>query len=180
MKALPLHRRLVLTAVAIAIAGVIVRGQLADALVVRGDEFLYRARPSTALRYYRRALWFDARSGIAVDRFLFVALTTRTADALHAGIAIASNYLTRNPRDDVVLMDRAMAYRAVGRPELALADFESVGERRKDSRALTFAGFAAQAVGQTARARVLWKAALSVAPGFPPAKRALERAESER
>ncbi|MEO6835921.1 MAG: hypothetical protein ABI231_08455 [Candidatus Tumulicola sp.] len=172
------RRRLELALSGIVISACLLRTQLADALVVRGDGCLYRARPSLALQYYRRALWLDANDGTAVDRFVFVAMTLREGGALRDGIAVASRYLERNPDDDVVRMDRAMAYRATGRPAQAVTDFATVGRRTKDARALTFAGFAAEEIGQRDRARAFWHSAVAIDPGFPAAQHALTRSGS--
>lgn len=178
MIALPRGRRVALALGGIFISAAIMRTQLADALVVRGDGCLYRARPACAFRYYRRAMWFDSDNGLAVDRFVFVAMMTRDRAALDEGVGLASTYLRRHPDDSVVRMDRAMVYRAAGRNARALLDFAIVGRHTHDARALTFAGFAAKSIGQRARAKTFWLAALAFAPGFPPARHALDRARS--
>ena len=153
----------------------LLRAQLADALVARGDEFLYRSQPERALQYYSRALALDAASPRAVDRFLFVATTARNRVAMHDGIARATYYLAHHPGDDVVRMDRAMAFRATGDFAHAASDFAVVGFHGRDARALTFAGFSARAAGQSLRAARLWRSALALEPKFPPALHALQR-----
>jgi tetratricopeptide (TPR) repeat protein len=172
---IPLSRRLLLAGVGIAITAFLTRAQIADAVVLRGDECLYRSQPESGLRYYRRALWIDAGNGVAVDRFLFVAMTLRNVTALREGVQLASKYLLENSGDDVVLLDRAMAYRALGRPAAALADFSLIGARRGDGRALTFAGYEARALGHYALARSLWRQALRLDPRIVAARHALER-----
>jgi tetratricopeptide (TPR) repeat protein len=165
---------------AIGAAAILLHGQLADALVMRGDERLYRAQPSRALAYYQRALWLDPTDAVAVDRLLFVATTIRDRDALRVGIARASTYLARRPNDNVVRMDRAMAFRAIGQPARALEDFARVGRDARDVRALAFAGFAALAIGRPREARAYWRAALTLAPQFVVARHALARSDLER
>ncbi|MGA8533595.1 MAG: hypothetical protein WB615_05760 [Candidatus Tumulicola sp.] len=169
-------RRLAPALGGVAISAVLLRGQLADALVVRGDECLFRARPAASLRYYRRAIWIDPRDSVAVDRLLFVAMTLRDRRALDDGIVSATRYLEWKPDDNVVRLDRAMACRVTGRQSEALGDFAIVGRATHDARALTFAGYAAQAIGQPRRASYFWRAALLLSPDFPAAKHALARA----
>ncbi|MBV8489399.1 MAG: hypothetical protein JO199_02625, partial [Candidatus Eremiobacteraeota bacterium] len=93
MNAIPLHRRVALAAGSLLIAAVLFRPQIADALVVRGDEALYRAQPRQALAYYGRALWFDRGSATAVDRFAFLAASLHDAQDLRSAVAFASSYL---------------------------------------------------------------------------------------
>ena len=168
-------RRTAVALVGIVAAATILRPQIADALVVRGDEFLYRADPARALDYYRRALLVDADDGAAADRFAFVATTMRDPRINAEALRETSAYLQRHPDDSVVRMDRAMAYRTSNSSRAALADFALVGARTNDPRAFTFAGYAAQRSGDPALARRLWRAALALQPGFISAKRALER-----
>lgn len=175
MTALPAWRRLGLAVVAILVSAWTLRGPVAGGLVLRGDGCLYRAHPAAALGYYRRAIWFAPDEMLAVDRFAFVAMTLRDRAAMRVGIQLASAYLRRHPGDDVVRMDRAMAYRAAGDPADALPDFAEVGRRTNDARAFAFAGFAADSIGRRARARAFWHAALALVPGFPVAKHALAR-----
>ena len=168
-------RRIALAIAAVAVSGILLRGQMAQALVVRGDEFLYRSDSKSALRYYRRALRFDATNGVALDRLLFVATVLRDRAGMRGGVERAARYLERRPDDDVIRMDRAMACRALGEDSIAWADFEIVGYRMRDARALTLAGFAARAIAREAAARRLWHAALALAPEMPAASHALAR-----
>jgi tetratricopeptide (TPR) repeat protein len=164
-----------LAVLAVGIAAAIVRPQLADALVVRGDEYLYRSQPSRALAYYARAMTIDADDGAAADRFAFVAMMLHEGSALDEAVRETSAYLSRHPDDAVVRMDRAMAFRAAGASQAALADFSLAGARTGDPVALTFAGYAAERLGERGLARRLWRSASAVRPGFAPAVRALER-----
>lgn len=173
-------RRTALILLALAASVLLLRAQLADALVVRGDEFLYRSQPGRALRYYSRALGLDALSAPAVDRFLFVATTARNRVAIRDGIVRATDYLAHDPGNDVVRMDRAMALRATGDFAEAASDFAVVGFHGRDARALTFAGFAARDAGQLPRAARLWRSALALQPTFSPALHALERTDGAR
>ena len=168
-------RRTVLAALGIVAAAFILRSQISDALVVRGDEFLYRGDPRGALEYYRRALTLDGDDGAAADRFAFVAAMTRDRGANAEALRETSAYLQRHPGDTIVRMDRAMAYRAAGLSRASVADFSLVGALTSDPRAFTFAGYAAERGGDAPLARRMWRAALALQPGFASAKRALER-----
>jgi len=172
---LPGGRRVALALAAVAVSSVLLHRQVADALVVRGDEFLYRARAKAALCYYRRALWLDRSSSPALDRLLFVAMTIRDRAALRDGIARAKSYLLANPGDDTVRLDRAMAYKLLGESARAWKDFAVAGYRLRDPRALTLGGYEAKAAGLDVQALRLLRSALVLAPEFPPALHALTR-----
>lgn len=168
-------RRFALAFVGIAASAALLRGPISDALVARGDALLYRARPSDALRMYRRALRVDARNAVAADRFAFVALTTDSRAAVREGVRWTSAILTHDPKNATLRMDRALAYRRLGAQSQALADFARVGAATGDPRALAFAGYAALRVGDRRQARRLWRASLRRSPGFIPALDGLRR-----
>jgi tetratricopeptide (TPR) repeat protein len=180
MSEIPLPRRFAIAAIAIAIAAWMLRGQMADALVTRGDEWLYRAMPRRALQYYRRAVWLDAGDAAAVDRFAFASALLHDKRAAETSIAFSTAYMARHPRDTVVRMDRAMAERAIGSTKRALADFAAVGLQTHDARAFVFAGHAARMLGEVAYARNLLHAALALQPFMPAALHELARAEAKR
>ncbi|HVA34434.1 MAG TPA: hypothetical protein VNG31_09815 [Candidatus Baltobacteraceae bacterium] len=180
MSDIPTWRRVALAAIALAVSGWLLRGQIADGLVVRGDEMLYRGAVSAALTYYRRAMLLDPGDGAAVDRFAFFAMNTHDGAKLRESVAIASRYLQDHPGDDVVRMDRAMAYRSLADNRDALPDFARIGKRAGDARALTFAGYCALALGQRHRAVGLLRDAVALAPSLPAARDALMRLELRR
>lgn len=180
MSEIPVWRRFALAAIALGIAAWVVRGQVADALVTRGDEWLYRAMPGRALQYYRRAVWLDAGDAAAVDRFAFAAALLRDGRESEESIAFSTAYIARHPGDAVVRMDRAMAERAIGQTRRALADFAAVGMEKHDPRALVFAGHAARMLGERSYARDLLIAALALQPDMPAARHELARAEAKR
>lgn len=174
------RRRIALALCGVLIAAYVLRPQISDALVLRGDERLYRGRAVDATRYYRRAIDVDPSDGVAVDRYVFAAVGLRRAKLVHDAIDRATRYLRLKPGDDVVRMDRAMALRAVGDWGGALADFARVGIREHDATALTLAGYAALARHQPLRAAQFWKAALSIDDDFVAARHALRRRISRR
>ena len=116
----------------------------------------------------------DSDDGIAVDRYLFFATTQRNVTAMDDGIVMATGYLNKHA-DMTVLMDRAMAYRKLGLPGLALEDFARVGRTERDARAMVFAAYSAFALGNRPRAARYLHEALRFWPGFRPALHALGR-----
>lgn len=173
-------RRLMLALVGIAASACLLHAQLADALVMRGDALLYRGHAAAALERYARAAWIDPDDGVAVDRFVFTAMSAHRPQTMHEAARLATAYLARHRGDRIVLMDRAMTYRALGEIHGALSDFAELGRCCSDPRALTFAGYAALAIGQRARAAGFWRAALVLAPRFPAALHGLARLERRR
>ena len=173
MSEIPIFRRIALALTGIVLSAYLLRPQISQALVIRGDERLYRGSAADALIYYRRAIEADPTDGDAVDRFSFGAISLRNRALVRAGIEFASEYLRRRPEDDVVRMDRAMACRLVGDWRCAADDFERAGVRKRDATALTFAGYAALALHQRTRAIALWQRALTVNSGFVAARHAL-------
>ena len=160
-------RRLTLIGVALSVSTLLLHGQIADALVARGDAELYRGRWDLAARYYERASFFDAEDGVAVDRFCFVSMTFRSSANDSRCIAMTDRYLKHRPQDATVRFDRAMILRRNGKPGLAFVDFVTVGRQERDGRAFALAGIEPAKMGRNALARVMWKRALVFAPNLP-------------
>jgi tetratricopeptide (TPR) repeat protein len=177
MNEIPIARRIALALTGIVISAYLLRPQVSEALVIRGDERLYRGSAVDALGYYRRAIVTDPLDAAAIDRFAFGAVSLRTPALVRDAIELSSRYLRRRPDDDVVRMDRAMAFRLLRDWRHAADDFARVGERDRDATALTFAGYAAEALRDEKRAAALWREALAVDPGFRAARRALNAPE---
>jgi tetratricopeptide (TPR) repeat protein len=170
---IPVARRAAIAVIALAIAGYILRPQISQALVLRGDDRFYRGSAVDALRYYRRAVAIDPNDASALDRYLFGALSLRDRNCAHDGVALATEYLRRHPADDAVRMDRAMAFRLLADWNGALGDFYRVGVRKRDPAALTFAGYAALSLGRHRQACAMWRLALAFDPAFRAARHAL-------
>jgi tetratricopeptide (TPR) repeat protein len=180
MNDIPVVRRFALAITAIVASGYLLRPQISEALVVRGDERLYRGNTYDALDYYRRAIAADPNDGSAVDRFLFGAVSLRDGTVVREGLALSSEYLRRRSNDDAVRMDRAMAFRLLGQWRPAADDFERVGERERDATAFTFAGYSALAAHDRSRAIAMWRRALAIDSRFVAARHALKRRGVER
>jgi tetratricopeptide (TPR) repeat protein len=135
-------RRCSLALAASALAWAFLHPYVADALCLRGDEYLRIGDPRTAQRYYRRAVVIDPDSQAATDRFAFSSLEIRTARALKAGIECASAYLIRHPGESQIRFDRALAFLAAGRSTEAASDFRLLGAAMRDARYLKLADLA--------------------------------------
>jgi tetratricopeptide (TPR) repeat protein len=168
-------RRLFLALLGIATSAALLRPQLAQSLVIRGDDLAYRGNLSRSMAMYRRAIWFDAKNDTAVDRIAFGALMTHRRADIESGIDTTSEYLAQHPNDAVILMDRGLLLQVIRRYAGAERDFTAVGRRIHDARALTFAGFDAYHAGARKRARALWREAVAFDPNFLPAQRAMRR-----
>ncbi|MDQ2871524.1 MAG: hypothetical protein M3R35_00160 [Candidatus Eremiobacteraeota bacterium] len=171
-------RRFAVGLTGVLLAAVLFRAQIGSALIVRGDDFLYRNDTAQARRYYARALRVDPDSRAAADRFAFFGMQMRTRQSFTSSIAIATTYLKGHPNDTTLLVDRALGYLAERRFQPAQADFERAARLTRDPRFYTFAGWAARRNGASNRARALWRTALRMHPGYRPAVRALKIAAS--
>jgi tetratricopeptide (TPR) repeat protein len=168
-------RRFTMALCALAGAALLFRSQVADALVLRGDDYLYRGEPARALQRYARALALDPFSQSAVDRYVFVSIERSD---FSGAVAVATRYLSSRPNDGTVRTDRALCYLHERRYALAERDFESAARATGSAPTFVFAGWAARHAGNLKAARALWMQALRIRPGYRPATLALaEHAE---
>lgn len=165
-------RRAALAGIGLAISFALLRPQLSAALVVRGDEMLYRGETAAALSFYRRALFFDRDETSAVDRVAFVTVMQHRRVPLESCMAVTSAYLRRH-QDATIVMDRALCELLLKYNAAAERDFAHVASMRRDARAFVFAGFAALHRRDRAQARHYWEEALDISPEYLPAVRAL-------
>ena len=166
-------RRSSVVFVALCASTLILHAQLADALVVRGDELAARGMLPRAEAMYERAIFLDPRSSVSVDRLLFAAILSHRGDRLRNAISRSSTYLRNVPTDDTVRMDRALALQMDGRLTQAECEFQRVGVERRDARALLFAGLDELRGGKRAAAHRLFAMAHRIDPSFAPASRRL-------
>jgi tetratricopeptide (TPR) repeat protein len=171
-------RRFGVVVLALLAAAVLLRAQVADALVVRGDDLLYQNRRDAALVHYARALTIDPQSATAADRYIFVQMERHTEPALAEALSEASRYLGRHASDVEILADRAMCYLRTGRYTEASKDFARAGRLAKQPRFYVFAGWAAKRAHDGGAARRLWHAALALDSGYGPALAALRTMHS--
>jgi tetratricopeptide (TPR) repeat protein len=168
-------RRFCIAAASIAFSAFLFAPQIADGLVVRGDDFMYRNAPAEAMTRYERAISIDRGNAAATDRIAFVGMELRTPESLRRAVDVSTRYLAKRPDDGAILADRALCYLIQRRYALALIDFEHVARLERNPQFFVFAGWAADRANERRRARALWRKALAIDPYYLPARRALER-----
>jgi len=168
-------RRVAIAASALFVAACLFRTQVAQALVVRGDDYLYQANNGDALSRYARALAFDPRSDTAADRFVFISMEQHTAGSLERGIHAANDFLRREPNSALLLRDRALCYLIERRYRRAVRDFARAAALQHDAPDAVFAGWAALHAGDRRAARAFWREALAVDPADRAARAGLMR-----
>jgi tetratricopeptide (TPR) repeat protein len=168
-----LRRRVALAIVALLIAGSVLRGPIALALVTRGDDALRSGDRAAGVHYYERALAFDPRSARAADRLAFALAMQHDPTAAQAAVAIASAALATTPDDPALLADRGLAEQRLRRWRDAETDFAHAGQAGRDARYDHLAGRLALRRHDHRAARVYFLAALRLDPAFAPARAAL-------
>ncbi|MGD0473594.1 MAG: hypothetical protein ABSB70_10280 [Candidatus Velthaea sp.] len=173
MSAIPLGRRFAIAAVALSLAGGLFHGQLASALITRGDDALRAGDRVAAVRYYARALTLDPQSARAADRLAFYLAMRRQPGDAQAAIGVATNALARTLDDAALLADRGLAEQRLGRWRAAEHDFAAAGRAGRDPRYDHLAGRVAWRLGDVRDARRFFSVALVHDPAFAPARAAL-------
>lgn len=166
-------RRFAVSLIALACAAVLFRSEVAQALVIRGDDYLYRGDRTQALERYRRALAIAPLFSVAVDRYVFVSMQRQSQRSLQAALVVASRYLRVHRDDPVILTDRALCYLHMHRYAAAQDDFQRAAHSSHAVSDYVFAGWAARDAGRKRQALRLWHKALHVQPGYAPARIAL-------
>jgi tetratricopeptide (TPR) repeat protein len=162
-------RRLVATALALAIATALFRSDVALAVVTRGDDALRAGNVAVALRFYRRALWLDESSTVAADRLSFYLALLHSDVAARESIATATRTLHRAPSGDLYA-DRALAELELHRWKQAEGDFVEAARTGRDPRYDHFAARMALRTGRRQAARQHERDALALDPAFSPAQ----------
>lgn len=142
-------RRFVIALGALTCAALLFRGQVGDALVMRGDDYVYRGERAQALERYRRAMLVAPFAGTAVDRYVFVSMQMQTARSIASAVEVATRYLASHPDDVAVRTDRALCYLHAHRYASASADFLAAERTSHVSRYALYARLAAKAEHRT-------------------------------
>lgn len=170
MTTLTRTRRVCLASVALTAAFMLFHGQLAAAVVTRGDDALRAGDVEGAIRFYDRATRLDPHSVVAADRLAFhLALGHDRAGARQA-IAVAGRALATAGPEPGLFADRAFAELQLRRWRDAEADFARAGALAHDARYEHFAGRMALRTSDLRAARRYERLALADAPGFAPAR----------
>jgi tetratricopeptide (TPR) repeat protein len=175
MTTIPLPRRFLVAAVALALAAFVFHIQLASAVVTRGDDALRSGDIAGAMRYYARAERLDPASTVAADRLAFNLAMRHDRDDARLAIAVANNAIDVHPRDASLFADRGFAELQFGAWRRAEVDFGQAGSLGHDARYDHFASRMALRVSDRVAARRYAERALHEDPAFAPA-RALLRA----
>lgn len=166
-------RRIVVAGTALAMSAWLLRSPIAEALITRGDDYLYAGNRYQAFTHYRRSFAIDPDSELAVDRITFVAALQSSPGSIASGLGSANAYLRRHPRSSKILADRGLCNLKLHRFEEAYRDFYGSAALSGDPQTFTFAGWAAKRAGRTMLASHMWRRALRAAPGYRPALLAL-------
>lgn len=119
-----------LAALALAASACLMRSQVAQALVDRGDNYFGYGAPHAAQVYYERAIALDGSNSIAVDRYIFLMMQKHTPAAARRAVQVATTYLTGHRDNAVIFADRALC-------RLVLRDYPGARRDFQRARALT-------------------------------------------
>jgi tetratricopeptide (TPR) repeat protein len=168
-------RRCSIALFALAISTILLRNQIALALVYRGDDAMSRADVGGAAGYYRRALFLDPASSIAADRVSFASFLADDPSAMRAALSHLDEVIVSDPTDLDLRRDRALLEMRLKKFGAALEDFAVIGGRERDARALAFAGILGSRSRECGAAHRLFVRALELDPRLEIARRRLGR-----
>jgi tetratricopeptide (TPR) repeat protein len=170
-------RRLLLAGTALGTAFVLFHGQLAAAVVTRGDDALRGGDVDTAIRLYDRAVGLDPHSTVAADRLAFHLALRHDRTNARAAVAIATRALSANAAEPALYVDRAFAELQLRAWRDAEHDFDRAGALAHDPRYEHFAGRMALRSGDRNAAIRYARRALADDPAFAPARALLRTLE---
>jgi tetratricopeptide (TPR) repeat protein len=172
---IPPLRRIAVAGFSLVCAAMLFRGDVASALVTRGDDVLRAGDVDGAVRAYTRAARLDPRSAVAADRLAFFLLVRRSAGDATRAHAVADAALAAVPNEPALLADRGYAAQRLGRWREAERDFASAARYARDPRYAHLAARMALRVNDRAASREHLRAALALDTKYAPARVLLAR-----
>jgi tetratricopeptide (TPR) repeat protein len=166
-------RRFAIAALALLTAALLFRGQVATALVTRGDDLLRTGDVDGAVSRYLRAVALDPHAAVAADRVAFFLLVRRRPGDARRALAIATGALRAQPNDPRLLADRGLAAQRLARWADAERSFAAAARVAHDPRYAHLAARMAQRAHLAQAARADFLLALALDPRFAPARAAL-------
>jgi tetratricopeptide (TPR) repeat protein len=177
MNAMTRSRRFLLAALALGTAFVLFHGQLAGAVVTRGDDAMRGGDNGAAIRLYQRAVELDPASPVAADRLAFHLALQHDRAYARSAVAIATRALSAHAGEPALFVDRAFAELELHAWRNAERDFHRAGILAHDARYEHFAGRMALRSGDRSAAKRYLLRALADNPEFAPARALLRRLE---
>lgn len=168
-------RRCMLALTSVVCAGALFHGNVASALVTRGDDEARAGDVDGAVRAYARAIRLDAHSAVAADRLAFTLLMRRRSGDAARAYAITDRALRVLPGEPSLLADRGLAAARLGRVRAAESDFAMAAIRARDPRYAHLAAAMARRARAPQRARAHLREALALDAGYAPARLLLAR-----
>jgi tetratricopeptide (TPR) repeat protein len=172
---IPLLRRVAVAGFSLICAAILFRGDVASALVTRGDDVLRAGDVDGAVRAYTRAARIDPASSVAADRLAFFLLVRRNAGDAARARAVADAALGAVPNEPALLADRAYAAQRLGRWRDAERDFAAAAHYAHDPRYAHLAARMALRVRDRAASRDHLHTALALDAAYAPARALLAR-----